>query len=412
MSDSEKKAVSSQSEDSNFGKRFNTRLIHGGKAFVSDAREVMIPIYTTSTFHQKSFEDHSGYGYARGQNPTREAVETLFADLENASYGFAFSSGMASIDAALHVFSKGDTVLILGNIYGGTDGLFRAVYENFGIHGKEIIVEDTGLPGDYNRKVQEAVRENITPDVKGIYFETPSNPTLAVIDMEEIAETAKENHLITIVDNTFSSPYLQRPLDLGIDIVVESATKYLGGHSDLIAGLAATNQEDLAQKISAAQHLAGGILPPFDSYLVVRSIKTLSVRMDRQVENAVQLAEYLKGNEAVDLVHYPGLPDDPGYEIQKKQARNGGAMIAFLLNEHYDVGTFLDSLQIFTDGASLGGVESLIGHSASTSHRGVPADQRQKLGILDNLIRVSLGIEDIEDLTEDFRQAFEKARKN
>lgn len=397
--------------EESFGRKFNTRLIHGGKAFVSEAREVMIPIYTTSTFHQKSFADQSGYGYARGQNPTREAAETLFADLEDGKYGFAFSSGMASIDAALHVFSAGDTVLVLGNVYGGTDGLFRHIYESFGIRAKEIIVEDTGLPGDYNAKVLEEVRKSLAPEVKGIYFETPSNPTLAVLDLEQIAEISKNNGLISIVDNTFSSPYLQKPLDFGIDIVVESATKYLGGHSDLIAGFAATNREDLAQRISSAQHLAGGILPPFDSYLVVRSIKTLSVRMDRQVENAEKLAEFLQENDAVDLVHYPGLKTDPGYEIQKKQARNGGAMIAFLLNERYDVGTFLDSLQIFTDGASLGGVESLIGHSASTSHRGVPAEQRQKLGILDNLIRVSLGIEDIDDLTRDFRQAFEKAKK-
>ena len=401
----------SKQQPQTFGKRFNTRLIHGGKPFVSEAREVIIPIYTTSTFRQKSFSDHSGYGYARGQNPTREAAETLVADLENAAYGFGFSSGMAAIDAALHVFSSGDTVLVLGNVYGGTDGLFRAVYENFGIHGRESIVEDTGISGDYQKKVLEAVKAAVTTEVKGIYFETPSNPTLAVLDMEEIVDTAKKYGLVTIVDNTFSSPYIQKPLDFGIDIVVESATKYLGGHSDLIAGFAVTNREDLAQKISSAQHLAGGILPPFDSYLLVRSIKTLSVRLDRQVENAVKLVRFLEENDAVDLVHYPGLPADPGYAIQRKQARNGGAMFSFLLNQRYDVGTFLDSLQIFTDGASLGGVESLIGHSASTSHRGVPEEQRQKLGILDNRIRVSPGIEDGEDLVADFQQAFARARK-
>lgn len=371
----------------------------------------MIPIYTTATFKQKSFADQSGYGYGRGQNPTREALETLFADLEDASFGFGFGAGMAAIDAALHVFSQGDTILVLGNVYGGTDGLFRNIYGNFGIHGKEIIVEDTDIPGEYSRKVIEAVRTAITPDVKGIYFETPSNPTLAVLDIAEIAKTAKKYGLISIVDNTFSSPYLQKPLDFGIDIVVESATKYLSGHSDIIAGLAATNREDLAQKISATQHLSGGIIAPFDSYQLVRSIKTLSVRMDRQVENAGKLALFLKNSEAADLVHYPGLPDDPGHEIQLKQAKNGGAMISFLLNEHYDVGTFLDSLKIFTDGASLGGVESLIGHSASTSHRAVPPEQRKKLGVLDNLIRVSLGIEDGDDLVEDFRQALEKAKK-
>ncbi|MBO6215951.1 MAG: PLP-dependent transferase [Lachnospiraceae bacterium] len=391
--------------------RFNTRLIHGGEPFVSEAREVIVPIFTTATFKQKSFTDFSGYGYARGQNPTREALERLFADLSDAKTGFAFGSGMAAVDAALHVFNSGDTVLILGNIYGGTDGLFRAVYSRFGIQGKEIIAEDNGEKGGYNREVIRALKESITPDVKGIFFETPSNPTLSVLDIREIADIAKENGLITIVDNTFSSPYLQKPLNLGIDIVVESATKYLGGHSDVILGLAATNDDGLAERISAAQHLAGGIAAPFDSYQVIRSIKTLSVRMDRQVENAEKLAEFLDENEAVDLVHYPGLKNDPGYEIQHKQAKNGGAMISFLLNEAYDVGSFLDSLKVFTQGASLGGVESLVGHSATTSHRNVPIEQKERLGVLDNLIRVSVGIEDYEDLKDDIIQALAKARK-
>lgn len=391
--------------------RFNTRLIHGGDPFVSEAREVITPIYTTATFKQKSFTDFSGYGYARGQNPTREALEKLFADLSNAKTGFAFGSGMAAIDGALHVFNTGDVVLILGNIYGGTDGLFRAIYSRFGIEGREIIVEDNGEKGGYNRDVIKVLKESITPEVKGIFFETPSNPTLSVLDIKEIADIAKENKLITIVDNTFSSPYIQKPLDLGIDIVVESATKYLGGHSDVILGLAATNDDALAEKISAAQHLAGGIAAPFDSYQLIRSIKTLSVRMDRQIENAQKLAEYLDQNEAVALVHYPGLKNDPGYEITLKQAKAPGAMISFLLNDKYDVGTFLDSLLIFTQGASLGGVESLVGHSATTSHRNVPPDQKKKLGVLDNLIRVSVGIEDYEDLKDDIEQALSKARK-
>ena len=392
-------------------KEFNTRLIHGGSPYVTGAREVIIPIYTSATFKQKSFSDHSGYGYARGQNPTRESLETLFADLENAQFGFAFASGMSAIDGALHVFAPGDEILVPGNVYGGTDSLLRVVYGQLGIKAKEIIVEETGVAGEYNAKVIDQIKASITPAVRGIFFETPSNPTLSVLDIRQVAEAAKENGLITILDNTFSSPYLQRPLDLGIDIVVESATKYIGGHSDVIAGLAATNSEALAQKLSAAQHLAGGITSPFDAYQLVKSIKTLSVRMDRQVENAEKIAAYLDANEAVDLVHYPGLAKDPGYEIQKRQAKNGGAMLAFLLNEKYDVGRFLDALEVITQGASLGGVESLIGHSATTSHREVPVETRQKLGITDNLIRLSVGIEDVKDLIDDLEQAFHAAKK-
>ncbi len=378
---------------------FLTTLIHGWEKEKTYAREVNVPVYLTATFQQKSFEDHSGYGYARGNNPTREALEQLVARLEGGSFGFAFASGMAATQASFSLFQTGDRILISSNVYGGTYDVLEKIFKRFGL--SYSVADTTDLEG---------LEKEISKGVKGIFIETPANPTLTVTDLKGIAELAKKYGVLTIADNTFMSPYLQQPLTFGIDVVVESATKYLGGHSDLIAGVLAVNDEKLAERIHEIQCFAGGILQPFDSFLLVRGIKTLGVRLDRQVANAEAIVGFLISHNAVKSIHYPGLESDPGYRTQLCQARNGGAMLSFELKEEYDTGKFLDSLQIIIQGASLGGVESLIGHPATTSHRSLPQSLKNKTGITDRLIRLSPGIEDADDLIEDLKQAFEAAK--
>lgn len=379
--------------------RINTKLIHGANEKVTEAREVNVPIYLTATFTQKSFEDHSGYGYARGNNPTREALETLIAKLEGGKASFAFASGMAASSAAFSLFNSGDKILVPGAIYGGTYDVLKDVFTRFGIE-YEII----------NSGDLDELEARITDNVKGIFFETPSNPTLKVIDIRKVVEIAKKKNILTILDNTFMSPYLQRPLELGIDIVVESATKYLGGHSDIIAGIVAVNDLLLAERLHKIQAVLGGIIQPFDAYQLIRSIKTLGVRLDRQVSNAEKIAEFLVSHKAVKAVHYLGLKTDPGYEIQKSQAKNGGAMISFEITDEYCPAKFLDGVKIFTHGASLGGVESLIGHPGTSSHRSLSPDLQKEIGIYERTIRLSPGIEDVEDLIEDLDQALINAK--
>ncbi|MCR5717242.1 MAG: PLP-dependent aspartate aminotransferase family protein [Lachnospiraceae bacterium] len=380
--------------------KLDTLLVHGANDKVSYAREVNVPIYLTATFEQKSFEDHTGYGYARGNNPTRESLEYLIKELEGGKRAFAFASGMAATSAALSLFSAGDKVLVAGMVYGGTYGVLKSVFAGFGLR-FELVELDRA----------EDLVPHITEDVKGIFFETPVNPTLKVNDIRGIVKIAKEHSLLTIVDNTFMSPFAQRPLELGVDVVVESATKYLGGHSDIIAGIAAVNDEQLGERLHMIQALQGGILQPFDAYQLIRSIKTLGVRVRQQTHNAYEIAKYLETDPAVKIVHYPGLESDPGYELQRSQADSAGAMLSFELDDQYCPAKFLDSLHIFTLGASLGGVESLIGHPATTSHRGIPEEDRAKFGISDLLIRVSPGIEDTEELIADLAQALRLAKK-
>lgn len=380
--------------------KIDTLLIHGAGDKETYAREVNVPVFLTATFRQNSFEDHSGYGYARGNNPTRESLEHVIAQLEGGKHAFAFASGMAATSAALSLFKSGDTILVAGMVYGGTYGVFEKIFSGFGIK-KKII--------DVNKA--EDIKEYISPDVKGIFFESPVNPTLKVNDIRGIVSVAKEYGLLTIADNTFMSPLLQRPLELGVDVVVESATKYLGGHSDIIAGIAATNDDALAERLHGIQALQGGIIQPFDAYLLIRSIKTLGVRVRQQVKNAEAIAAFLSKHPAVAAVHYPGLENDPGHDLQLSQAENGGAMLSFELNSGYCVKKFLDAVKIFTLGASLGGVESLIGHPATTSHRGIPEEERKIFGISDSLIRVSPGIEDQTELINDISQALAAAEK-
>ena len=357
-----------------------------------------MPIYQTSTYEQKGLGENTGWEYSRTGNPTRAALEALIAELEGGVAGFAFGSGMAAITAVLSLFRTGDTVLISSNVYGGTFRVLDKIFKNFGIG---YSIEDTTNP--------EKLEERITPDVKAILVESPANPLLTVTDLAAVAGIARKHGILTIVDNTFMTPYLQRPIELGADIVVHSATKYLGGHSDVVAGLAVVNDQVIAERLAFIQNATGGVLGPFDSFLLIRGIKTLGVRLDRHVANAEKAAAHLKAHPAVKKVYYPGLPEAQGYEIQKRQAKNGGAMISFELDEKYDIRKFFSSLKLIALAESLGGIESLVCHPASMTHASIPYEIRQKVGITDGLIRLSIGIENIDDLLADLDQAIEES---
>lgn len=372
-----------------------TLLVHGNSEPDPLYHAVNAPVYLSSTYRQERFGEHGAFAYSRASNPTRNAVEELVAELEGGRFGFAFSSGMTATAAALSVLKSGDEVLVTRNVYGGTLNLLNTIFENWGITYRLV---DTSNP--------DIVRGSLQKRTKAVFLETPSNPLLDIADINAITAIAKEAGAVTIVDNTFLSPYLQRPLALGADIVVESATKYLGGHSDLIAGIAATNDAQLAEKLGAFQKLVGGILQPSDAFLLLRGIKTLSVRLDRQIENARKAAAFLQKSGAADRVYYPGLPNHPGYALNARQSKGPGAMLSFLLNPVYDCKTFFDSLRLITPGASLGGVESLIGSPVRGSHAGFSKAQLEEAGIEDNLVRLSVGIENPEDIIEDLRQAF------
>jgi cystathionine beta-lyase/cystathionine gamma-synthase len=378
---------------------FETLLIHGGIEGDEHTGAVNVPIYQTSTYKQMGIGENKGYDYSRAGNPTRAALEKLIAEMEGGVAGFAFSSGMAAISTVLMLFKSGDKILISDNIYGGTFRVLDKVFCNFNLK-YEIV----------NTNDEDAVLAKIDESVKAIYIETPTNPTLSITDIAKIAALAKSKGLLTIVDNTFMTPYLQKPIELGADIVVHSATKYLGGHSDMIAGLAVVNSKELAEKVYFLQKSVGGILSPNDSYLLIRSIKTLSVRMDRHLENSVYIAEYLSKNEAIQKIYYPGLPEHEGYELQKKQAKGPGAMISFILKPNYDINKFVKNLHIITLGESLGGVESLLTHPASMTHGAIPYDLRQEMGIVDELVRLSVGIENKQDLVNDLQHAIDCAK--
>ncbi|MDU5040879.1 MAG: PLP-dependent transferase [Clostridium perfringens] len=374
----------------------NSLLIHGGISIDEKTGAVNIPIYQTSTYKQRSFGENSGYEYSRTGNPTRESLEKLIADIEYGKRGFAFASGLAAITAVLSLFKSGDKLLITNNLYGGTFRVIDKIFSNFGI-GYEIIDDFTNI------------EEKIDESVKAIYIETPTNPLLDVIDIKIASDKAKKYNLLTIVDNTFMTPYFQNPLNLGADIVIHSATKYLGGHSDLVAGLVVVKDEALGEKIHFIQNSTGGILQPFDSFLLIRGIKTLSVRMDRHELNANFIAEKLGDLEGIDNVYYPGLKTHIGHDIQKKQASGFGGIISFTLNEKYNYEKFFNNLELITFGESLGGVESLACHPASMTHAAMPLELRERIGITDRLIRISVGIEDKEDILEDIQKALVKA---
>ncbi|MGE5632373.1 MAG: trans-sulfuration enzyme family protein [Caulobacteraceae bacterium] len=376
-----------------------TLLIHGGVDGDENTGAVSVPIYQTSTYKQTGIGEHRGYEYSRTGNPTRYALEKLIAELEGGYAGYAFSSGMAAITAVLMLFKSGDKILISNNIYGGTFRVLDKVFLNFGI---EYEIIDTSS--------EEQVIAHLGNSVKAIFVETPTNPLMNITDISKVSGIAKKRGLLTIVDNTFMTPYLQKPIELGADIVIHSATKYLGGHSDLVAGLVVVNNEELAGRVHFLQNATGGVLGPFDSWLLIRGIKTLSVRMDRHVENAGYIAEKLSIHEGIKKVYYPGLKSHIGYDLHKQQAQKPGAMISFVLIENYDINLFLKGLKTITVGESLGGVESLMTHPASMTHGAIPYEIRQKVGILDNLVRLSVGLENKDDLLADILSAIEKAR--
>jgi cysteine-S-conjugate beta-lyase len=380
--------------------KIESLLIHGGIDGDERTGAVNVPIYQTSTYKQPSFGVNTGYEYSRTGNPTREGVEKLIADLEGGAGGLAFASGMAATTAVITLFKSGDKILISDNLYGGTFRVLDKIFKNFGIQYEIVDTSDVNNV----KSVLEALK--IEGNVKGIFIETPTNPLMDITDIKEIAKLAKEYGALTIVDNTFMTPYLQKPLELGADIVVHSATKYLGGHSDLVAGLVVVKEQALWDKLHFIQNATGGVLAPFDSFLLIRGIKTLGVRMDRHNENAMKIANFLNGNKKVLKVYYPGLELHPGHETQKAQAKGFGGVISFVLDEKVDYKKFLTSLKLVTFGESLGGVESLICHPASMTHGSIPYEIRQSVGIVDNLIRLSVGIENVEDLIEDLNNAF------
>lgn len=376
----------------------DSKLIHGGIDGDENTGAVNIPIFQTSTYKQDGLGKDKGYEYSRTGNPTREALESLISDLEGGVAGFAFASGMAATTAVLSLFKTGDKIIISSNVYGGTFRVLDQVFNNFGITYE--IVETSDL---------ELLEKSIDENVKAIFIESPANPILTITDIKEVALIGKKHNILTIVDNTFMTPYLQRPISLGVDIVVHSATKYLGGHSDLVAGLAVVNSDELAERLGFIQNATGGVLQPFDSFLLIRGIKTLGVRMDRHIENATFIAEHLKTNSAVKAIYYPGLPESQGYEINKKQASGPGGMLSFELGEKYNINKFFEALDFVTLAESLGGVESLICHPSSMTHACIPFEIRQKVGIVENLIRISVGIENKNDILADLEQAFLKS---
>jgi cystathionine beta-lyase len=360
---------------------------------------ISVPIYQTSTFVQEAPGIHKGYDYARSNNPTRAVLENLIAGLEKGSRGLAFASGLAAIDAILKLLKSGDEIIAVDDIYGGAFRLFEQVYKKFGIR---IHYVDASNP--------ENIFQALNKNTKLIWLETPSNPTLKIADIAAIASVAKSGNCLLCVDNTFASPALQKPILLGADIVVHSATKYLGGHSDLIAGLVVTATEELGEQIRFYQNAAGAILGPFDSWLVIRGMETLALRMRQHCRSAQRIAEFLTDHPAVDQVFYPGLESHPGHEIAKKQSRGFGGIVSFTLKEDsIDAARrFVTATELFKLAESLGGIKSLISHSAEMTHKTIPPEIRRAAGVRDSLIRLSVGLEDAEDLIPDLRNTFDR----
>ncbi|MCH2548458.1 MAG: PLP-dependent aspartate aminotransferase family protein [Alphaproteobacteria bacterium] len=368
---------------------FATRAIHAGQRPDPSTGAVMTPIYATSTYVQESPGKHLGYEYSRTQNPTRGAYESCVADLENGSNGFAFASGMAAISTVLEILDSGDHVISMDDLYGGTYRLF----ENVRRRSSKLDFSFVDMTNPHS------LIEKIKPSTKMIWIETPTNPLLRIVDLSAVSAIAKEHGLIAVCDNTFASPYIQRPLDHGIDIVVHSATKYLNGHSDLVGGVVVVGREDLSEKLSFLQNAVGAISSPFDSFLALRALKTLHLRMAQHVKNGQIIAEYLEDHDAVERVYYPGLKSHPQYELASKQMNGYGGMISILLKGGLSESvTFLERCRLFALAESLGGVESLIEHPAIMTHASVPEEKRLELGIKDNLIRFSVGLEDSRDL--------------
>ena len=378
--------------------KFNTKTIQGGQKHDLAYGSVMPPIYQTSTYSQTTPGGHKGFEYSRTHNPTRSALEKSFASIENGKYGLAFGSGLAAIDAVMKLLKPGDEVISTNDLYGGTYRLFKKIYENFGIKFHFVGMENSSN-----------ISSLISEKTKLIWAETPTNPMLNVIDISLLAKVAKNNNLLFAVDNTFATPYIQTPLDLGADIVMHSATKYLGGHSDVIMGALIVNDKKIAEQLYFIQNASGAVPGPQDCFLLLRGIKTLHVRMQRHCENAKKIADFLNSHPKVEKVYWPGLVNHKSHEIAKKQMNDFGGMISFTSknNDYNKTIKILQKLKIFTLAESLGGVESLSGHPASMTHASIPKKEREKSGVTDSLIRLSVGIEDSEDLIEDLRVALE-----
>ncbi|SEQ40790.1 bifunctional cystathionine gamma-lyase/homocysteine desulfhydrase [Piscibacillus halophilus] len=374
--------------------RKKTQFIHGGIFGDETTGAVSTPIYQVSTYQQESVGNHKGYEYSRTGNPTRHALEELIKDIEGGKRGFAFGSGMAAITSVMMLLNSGDHVILTDDVYGGTYRVMTKVLNRLGIESTFVDTSDV-------TKIKEAVREN----TKALFIETPTNPLLKVTDIKEAVRVAKDHNLLTIVDNTFITPYFQNPLALGADVVLHSATKYLGGHSDVVAGLVVVNDETLGEELHFVQNSTGAILGPQDSWLLIRGIKTLGIRMEEHEHNTKAIVEFLEDHPNVENVFYPGLSHHHGHETAQTQASGFGAMVSFDVGTEEKAGEVISKLKYFTLAESLGAVESLISVPAKMTHASIPKDRREELGITDGLIRISVGIEDIEDLLEDLKQA-------
>ena len=377
--------------------KFNTKVIHGNQSHEKVTGSVNVPVFLTSTFAQKSPGEHSGYEYSRAANPTRQALEDAFASIENGARGLAFGSGLAAIDCVLKLLNPGDEIIAVDDLYGGSYRMFTRLFEKYQLKFHFVNLENP-----------ENILPLINEKTKLVWLETPTNPLMKLVDIQKVAELIKGKDILLAVDNTFATPYIQTPLDLGADIVMHSATKYLGGHSDVIAGALIAKTPELGEKFHFIQFASGGILGPHDSYLVLRGIKTLALRVQRHSENGQKIAEYLQNHPKVDQVFYPNLASNPQLELAKKQMKTFGGMISFTFKsgKKEDSIKFLEKLKVFTLAESLGGVESLANHPALMTHASIPAEKRAELGITDDLVRLSCGIEDVEDLIADIEQAF------
>lgn len=376
--------------------KFETKVIHGGTQGDPVTGAVTTPIYQTSTYHQKELGGGAKYEYTRGENPTRFALESVMADIENGTDGFAFSSGMAAIHATMSLLKAGDHIVMANDVYGGTFRLVNRIMAELGIKFTAVDTADS-----------DALKAAMTPETKMVYLESPSNPLMHVTDIAEASKIAHEGGAIAVVDNTFASPYNQNPLDLGADVVVHSGTKYLGGHADLLSGFVVVKDAELAERIKFIQMSIGAVLSPQDSYMVQRSIKTLALRVQRHNENAMALAEFLNNHPKVAKVYFPGLPGTPDHEIAKKQMRGFGGMMSIELQPGLDVKKFVENLDVFLLAESLGGVESLIEVPAMMTHASIPREIRIANGIKDELVRISVGIEDIDDLIADMSKGLD-----
>jgi len=379
--------------------RFDTLAIHAGQEPDPTTGAIMTPVYMTSTYVQAGPGEHKGYEYSRTQNPTRNALQDCLAALEGAKYGLAFASGLAATDMLMHLLEAGDHIVVSDDVYGGTFRIFDKVFKR---HGLSFSFVDLSNPDNFEKA--------ITPKTKMVWVESPTNPMLKLIDLPRIAETAKKRGILSVCDNTFMSPYFQRPLELGFDVVTHSTTKYINGHSDVVGGFACTSKDELAQKMYFLQNAVGGVPGPMDSFLVLRGVKTLHVRMERHAQNAMKVAQFLATHPKVVKATYPGLESHPQHALARKQMKGFGGMVTFDIKGGLESARkFLKTVKIFACAESLGGVESLIEHPAIMTHASVPKETREMLGITDGFIRLSVGIEDGQDLVDDLKQALEVA---